>query len=138
MLLQTSVVRCTEPTDANYGGWDVLVYLPDSTLACVAELRDYGEAVRFESVVQDVLHYLDPFIEKQDTVNPHYKDQIQDRIDSIHNDLMTLRHRIDVETSIPDHKFTVLTAGLIAIQTQLGQTTRVMNKNYDEEERVLD
>jgi hypothetical protein len=67
-----------------------------------------------------------------------HKNQILDRIDETCSDLMKLRQRISANRNLTERRFAALCAGLIAIQTQLGQTSRVMNTNYEEEENLLD
>lgn len=38
------VQRCTEPDDLNFGGWDVLLKLPDGSYTCVDEVTDLEAA----------------------------------------------------------------------------------------------
>lgn len=35
------IVRCQDPDDMNYLGWDVLVACPDGSYACIAECTHY-------------------------------------------------------------------------------------------------
>lgn len=55
---QVWVIRNTEPTDANYGGWDVLVKDREGVVwACVAETHDTERAYVIATAVYNVTLY---------------------------------------------------------------------------------
>lgn len=43
--VRVRIVKCVEPTDLNFGGWDILVGR-DGDWACTLEVSDYSEAVK--------------------------------------------------------------------------------------------
>lgn len=43
--MKFKIVKCMEPDDWNFGGWDVLVQLPDASYTCVAEVFSFDKVV---------------------------------------------------------------------------------------------
>jgi hypothetical protein len=43
--MKIKIRKCTEPDDMNYGGWDMLVALPDGTYGCFGEVQDWDRVL---------------------------------------------------------------------------------------------
>ncbi|HVE28367.1 MAG TPA: hypothetical protein VNC22_23330 [Sporichthya sp.] len=45
--MKIRIVKCREPDDMNFGGWDMLAERADGSYSCFAEVRDFDLVLAF-------------------------------------------------------------------------------------------
>ena len=56
---KVKIEACKDPSDPNYGGWDVLIGMHDGTSLCVGETSTYDDAELIATAVEKTVNAVD-------------------------------------------------------------------------------